>query len=369
MREALTTSWRGAVAGGSRLSLILAGSLLCGVPVVLGASGPSPLEELETFSTFSDVDLEKLHAGEILGEPGTLMKFPDGISAETCFVVAVPAAEVATRLKFWDPSLRGTVKTVGFHALSTPCTPEDFRTLSLKPANRPQRWLLEETANPLARKSELNLSQTEAQQLADCVKRDRKPANMSACWATLLLGRARQFENKGFAGIAAYEAQGRQVEPLVHLQALLKEREPVAREFAPLLRQTGLLGSEGSKPLKPFYYWGLYEANRQATLTLGAVYLLPLAESYQLLDVQYYVSGTYYTFATLYQVWPVEIRGRPAALVWRGDFFSTPTMPYTKGVERLAYGAFMLQELRKTIRSFQKNAATSKTPPGYTPPD
>jgi hypothetical protein len=148
---------------------------------------------------------------------------------------------------------------------------------------------------------------------------------------------------------------------------MLGERPPLAREFAPLLGECGLLQDHGAASLKPFHYWGLYEANRHATLTLGAVYLLPLEDRYQLLDVQYYVSGTYYTFVTLYQVWPIQVGGKAGALIWRGDFFSTPTLAYTRGVERLAYGAFMLQELKKTIRSFQNQILKPSVEPGPEP--
>jgi hypothetical protein len=63
----------------------------------------------------------------------------------------------------------------------------------------------------------------------------------------------------------------------------------------------------------------------------------------------------YYTYVTLYQVWPIQERGRSGALVWRGDFFAAPTLTFTKGAERLAYGAIMLQELKKAVRCFQEH--------------
>ena len=37
-------------------------------------------------------DLVRLLAGEILTARGTLMDFPNGISAQSCFAVALPAA-------------------------------------------------------------------------------------------------------------------------------------------------------------------------------------------------------------------------------------------------------------------------------------
>lgn len=46
-------------------------------------AGADPLESLKTFSAFASVDLRSLLSGEILGEPGSPMSFPTGISAET----------------------------------------------------------------------------------------------------------------------------------------------------------------------------------------------------------------------------------------------------------------------------------------------
>jgi hypothetical protein len=135
----------------------------------------------------------------------------------------------------------------------------------------------------------------------------------------------------------------------------------VALEFEPLLRQSGVLGDARAATLKAFYYWGVYEANHRGTLTLGVVYLLPLGDRYQLLDSQYYVSGTYYTSVTLYEVWPSQVGDKPGALVWRGDFFAAPALSYARGFERLAYGTIMLAELKKTIRCFQDDICR---PPG-----
>jgi hypothetical protein len=318
-------------------------------------AGTDPVESLKSFSAFSSVDPSRLEAGEILGEPGWPMKFPTGISAETCFVVPVPAADAAQRLKFWDPSLRGTVKTLEFHTVSNACSAGDFLNLSLSPDNRSQRWLLEQSAAPLGRNFALNLTRAEASQLAQHVKTRPGPQSISAGWAEILLGRARLFQSQGFSGIPPYELGGQTVKPETQLQAMLRERPLVAQEFAPLLQDCGVLGEKRTGTAQPYYYWALYDANRRATLALGALYLLPVGEGYQLLDAEYYVSGTYYTFVTLYEVWPLQVQGKPGALIWRGDFFCAPPLAYTRGAERLAYGAFMLQELKKTIRSFQND--------------
>ena len=292
------------------------------------------------------------------------MEFPNGISTETCFAVLVPAAEAARRLQIWDPSLHGTLKTLQFHLVNKPCTAADFQNLNLDPANRPQRWLIDKSLATLSSKSELNLTRDECQQLANLARTKPGPEGISAYWSKVLLDRTTQFQRHGFTGIPPYEMAGQPISALVHLRRLMAERETVAREFAPLLNQCGMLGDNDKAVLEPFHYWALYEANRHATLTLGAVYLLPVDDRFQLLDVQYYVNGTYYTFATLYEVWSIELGHKPAALIWRGDFFSAPRLAYARGVERIAYAAVMLQELKDSIRSFQKEVInpTSELP-------
>lgn len=335
-----------------QISLLVASS--SGLRSSLLIAADDPLGSLRSFSAFTSVDLRRLEALEVLGEPGSQMEFANGISTETCFAVFVPAAEAARRLQVWDPSLRGTLKTLQFHLVNKSCTAADFPKVILNTANRPQRWLIDKSLATANSKSELNLTRDECQALANLARTQPAPEGISAYWSKLLLDRTTQFQRHGFAGLRPYEVAGQTVSPLAHLRALLTEREAVAREFAPLLKECGILGESGKAALEPFHYWALYEANHHATLTLGAVYLLAAGDRFQLMDVQYYVNGTYYTFVTLYDVWPIELRQKPAALVWRGDFFSAPRLAYARGVERLAYAAVMLQELKDSIRLFQK---------------
>jgi hypothetical protein len=312
-----------------------------------------PLERLKSFSEFPAVDLRRLHAGDILGEPGSLMNFPQGISAQTCFAVPVTAEEAAKRLLVWDPSAHETLKAIAFHPVSEPCQAVDFQNLNLRSNKRSFLWLLDKTRATTAGESELNLTRDEARQLADCAKENPDPQAISGCWAKLLLERVTEFQRRGFSGVPPYEATGETVSPAAQLRAMLREQPTVAGEFAPLLEKCGVLGDEEAATLKPFHYWGLYEANHHATFVLGVVYLLPLGDHYQLLDAQYYVSGTYYTFVTLYEIWPTRVGEKSEALVWRGDFIAAPTLAFTKGFDRLAYGAIMVQEVKKAIRSFQ----------------
>lgn len=317
------------------------------------ATASDPLDDVKRFSDFPAADLRHVFDGDILGARGSLMNFPNGLSAQTCFVTPEAAAETARRLQVWDPLPHGTLKVFAYQAMRAPCEVADFQTLSLKSSQGAIRWLLDKTLATTADRSDLNLTRTEAEQLAACVKDNPDPQDVSACWVDLLRGRVAGFQRQGFDGLLPYEANGVTASPIIQLREMLREQPAVARQFATLLRQSGLLGGERAKSLTPTLYWTLFEANHHATLSLGAIYLLPQGDHYQLLDVQYYVSGKYYAAATLSEIWPIHVGEKLGALVWRGDFVAAPTLAFTKGIDRIVYGAILLQEVKKVVRCFQ----------------
>ena len=315
-----------------------------------------PVVCLRGFSTLPTINLQHLLDGEILGDRGSLMDFPQGICAQNCFAVLRSAAETAKLLQVWNPSQHDSLKVLAFRPVQSPCAASDFADLILNPTHHALRWLLDKSRATTGQQSELNLTHVEAEELASCTKDHADPQAIGCYWAKLLHHRAAAFQSQGFAGVNPYEVTGKTVSSVAQIRAMLNEKLPVAREFAALLQQCGVLGGEPHTALTPYQYWGLCDANQRGTLNLGAVYLLPLGDHYQLLDAEYYVSGNYSSTVTLYQVWPIQVGDKSGALVWRGDFFAAPTLAYTKGIERLAYGTFMQQELKKSIRCFQDDA-------------
>jgi hypothetical protein len=291
---------------------------------------------------------------------GSLMNFPNGISAQTCFAIPLSAEETAKRLQFWDPSPHGELKVYAFHALHAPVKLADFQPLDFKSIQKPVRWLLDKIVASTRARSELNLTRDEAQKLADCLQKRADPQTGSECWAGLLLGRASAFQQKGLAGVLPYEDTGEFISPSDQLRAMMREQLAVSHEFLPILKKIGLAGDEAAPSLTPFYYWTLFDADYHGTISLGAVYLLPVNDHFQLVDVEYYVSGNYYTSATLYEVRPIRMGGKPGSIVWRGDFFDAPTLRFTKGTERIAYGALMLQDIKKEIHYIQDEAKTRR---------
>ena len=104
----------------------------------------------------------------------------------------------------------------------------------------------------------------------------------------------------------------------------------------------------------------MFDADHHGTISLGAFYKLGVNDHFQMVDMEYYVSGNYYTSTTLYEIWPIRVGDRSGSLIWRGDFFAAPTLRFTKGTERLAYGAIMVQEIKKEIRCFQDDMKTKQ---------
>jgi hypothetical protein len=328
----------------------LVGGLLALASVAIASD---PLEDVKRFSDFAPADLRHVLDGDILGARGSLMNFPNGLSAQTCFVTPEAAAETARLLQIWDPLPHETLNVFAYQPMRGPCTAADFRGLSLDSNQSAIRWLLDKTRATTMDKSDLNLTRAEAQQLAICAQSKTDPQDIGACWGELLRERVAAFQREGFDGLPPYEATGVTVSPGAQLREMLRDQPAVARQFATLLRQSGLLGNERADSLTPTLYWTLFEANHHATLSLGAIYLLPQGDHYQLMDVQYYVSGKYYAAATLCEIWPIRIGEKSEALVWRGDFVAAPTLAFTKGTDRIIYGAILLQEIKKVVRCFQ----------------
>ena len=306
-----------------------------------------PVETIQRLSGFRQLDIAQLLAGDIRSERGTLMDFPNGISAQTCFAVPLPAAEVARRLSSWNPQPHPELKMRAFQVLPVPCQPADFAALQFDSPLRPIRWLLEKTLATTPTKSSLNLSGAEATEWGRSLAGSQDPQRLATGWAKLLAARATAVQQQGWAGVLPYEVADKAASPVAQLRALLRDQAEVAMEFAPVLRTAGLLagGPADGAPL-PIYYWSWFEANHHATVNLGVVYQIAAGARYQIADVEYYVSGDYYAALSLYEVWPVA----GGAVVWRVDLFAAPMLEYTKGVERLAYEVLMVQEIKMETR-------------------
>jgi hypothetical protein len=335
--------------------------LCCSVCATVPARAADPLAGLKLFGDFAKIDIKRLLEGQILSQRGPLMNFPNGISSQLCFAVPASPAETVKRLQTWDPTRCPSLKVYAAHDLNDPGELRQFNSLYayLDPGKVPLRWLWNQTVATTGDRSDLNLTRIEALELARCVGKEANAKTIGACWGNLLFTRASGFQRNGFNTSLPYEFDVEPVNPVSHLRSLLQEQSLITREFAPLLQRAGLVGGESAmSPIRPTYYWRLFEADHHATLSLGAFYLLQVGDRYQILDTEYYVSGTYYTSATLYEIWPISDGGRTGSLVWCNVLCSAPALRYAAGIERLASGIILTLEFKKLIRCFQDSFKT-----------
>ena len=342
-----------------KIFLIL--GLCCAVCKTIPAQGSDPLAVMKQLGDFSKIDIKRMLDGEILTQRGPLMNFPNGISSQLYFAVPTSPAETVKRLQSWDPTRCPSLKVYASHELNDPGELKQFNSLYLyfNPANRPIRWLWDQTLATTASSSDLNLTQIEALELTRCVGKAANAKTIGACWGNILFARASGFQRNGFNSALHYEFDVESVNPTSHIRSLLQEQILISREFAPLLQRVGLLeGGAVTSPIRPSYYWRLFQADHRATLSLGAIYALQVDDHYQLLDIEYYVSGTYYTSATLYEILPIQDGGRTGSLVWCNVMCSAPMLRFAAGIERLASGVILNLEFKKCIRCFQDSIKT-----------
>ena len=163
---------------------------------------------------------------------------------------------------------------------------------------------------------------------------------IAAAWADVLSARARA----GRSSQPPYDHTGQNVRPSEELNALLRANDKVGRQFSGVL-------NGGPEP-----FWELLTADEQGVLTLGASYRRSGANgTHQAADALYYASGGYYAGLTLYQMWPVDVGGKPATLIWRGDFISSASIASLHGIERVASESAMMRDISKANSLFRRD--------------
>lgn len=308
-----------------------------------------PIGEIRSFSAFPDLDLAALQNGDIAAAKGDLMQFRRGIFVQTAYVVQGTPEHTIALLKHWNPTPHHELEVSVHSLIQTPVDPTDFSSLKINPDKSADRWLIDKTSGSPA---DLQLTAAERKTLAQLFASGGDPvAKSTQAWKSLLQNRASAFES-GWSQVVGYDLPDGSLAPRSEIRQMLDEQSAVRKQFGTLLQKSGLLGGEKSE-LVPEMYWELFPVSGHSTFDLGATFALSQGSGGQVADCQYYVSNGYYASLILYQVWPCGKN----TLVWRGDFLSAPSLAITRGIERMAYGSIMLQEIKTAIRAFQQDAA------------
>jgi hypothetical protein len=327
-------------------------------PVIFGTSAAKAdaLSEMASFSAFDKIDLAQLSKTDVKTAHGPPMSSPRFLSVQSCYVVPrTPAKEVET-LRQWNPTQHRELKVFLHTDLPSSPGPENFARLRNAPDNASVRALVSKTEKL---SSDLQISQDEAKKFsAGASGGEAMPESVASFWMNLLSARARSFVSGGTAQEPAYDHSGHSVRPNEEVIGLLRQQEKVRRQFSAFLATTGIGRGAGAKPE---LYWELLDVDGEGVLTLGASYNRPgSAGSHQAAETLYYASGGYYVTLTLYQMWPVDVEGRPSTLVWRGDFVSAASLESLHGVERLGSESARMKDITKAVTLYRRDTSSSR---------
>ena len=313
--------------------------LALGIPTTFA----DPAAELASFSVFDKVDL-----GALAKSPNVAHGVPMSgsyISAQSCFVIAAPPARVADALHQWNPARHSELKVLLHSDLPSSPGPANFSRLASAPNNGAVQSLVNAT---LKGSTDLQISNEEAKKLPTGGGSMAGP--VANFWEGVLSSRARAFSSGGTRSQPPYDHTGRSVRASEEFSGLMQQQGKIAKQFSGLIDGSG--NGRGGGEL----FWELLTADEQGVLTLGASYRRSGANgTAQAADVLYYASGGYYVGLTLYQMWPVDIGGKPSTLVWRGDFISSATIAGLHGIERVASESAMMRDISKAVTAFKRD--------------
>jgi hypothetical protein len=311
-------------------------SLLCVSALVASPIlAADPAAEMGSFSVFNNINVADLAKGEPRVAHGPAMS-GHFISAQSCFVVAGVPARVSESLRQWNPSRHSELKVLIHSDLPGSPSASNFSRLSSAPNNSAVQALVSATQKL---SPDLQISKEEEKRFANLTG-STMAGPIAAAWADVLSARARA----GRSSQPPYDHTGQNVRPSEELNALLRADDKIGRQFS------GVLNGKG----EPF--WELLTADEQGVLTLGASYRRSGANgTFQAADALYYASGGYYAGLTVYQMWPVEVGGRPATLIWRGDLISSASIASLHGIERVASESALMRDISKATSLFRRD--------------
>jgi hypothetical protein len=234
---------------------------------------------------------------------------------------------------------------------------KDFQRIASAPQNSAVRNFVSANEKLNPERPELQMSAAEAKGVAkwEAGPKGAMSAGMSEFWSNLLAGRARTFAQGGLPAQPAYLSRGGPVRASDDAAELLKERAGVKKQFSALL---GTMTGGGGGSSASFYE--MFDVEGRAAVSLGATYSRSAGDAVQSGVIQYYSSEGYYVLLTVSQMWPVQIDGKPATLVWRGDLLSSSQLGELRGIERSGASVAMRKEIQRNIGTMVKDLSSAR---------
>jgi len=310
-----------------------------------------PVSEITSFSTFKEVDMKKLAKGEVIAASGSTMKMARGLEVETMFLLPMPVARANEAQQKWDGTRHSSLRI--YQHVDLPRRPSlaDFERIGAAPKNASISKFAAATQKLNPEKPDLQMSAAEAKKAgkADGGAQEQ----FIGFWSTLLYGRATAFASGGLGSQPAYLTRGGSVRPADEAAALLRERGAIQKQFSSLA--STMTGSGGGS-----LFYELFDVEGRAAVSLGSTFSRTAGESIQSGTVQFYSSDGYLVMLTFMQMWPVQVDGKAATLVWRSDMLSSSQLGELRGIERSGSSVAMRKEIQKNVTAMVKDISSQR---------
>ena len=316
-----------------------------------------PAAEIISFSNFKEVDLKKLAKGDVISASGRMMRFSRGLEVESLFIVPMPVMKADELQQKWDGVRHSELKVYQHVDLPRRAAAQDFQRIASAPQNSSVGKFVTATEKLNPERPELQMSAAEAKSAGKIEggAKGAMPPGVSAFWINLLHGRASAFLQGGLAGQPAYASRGGAVRPADEAAELLRERPAIRKQFSSLAAT--MTGGAGGNPA---LYYELFDVEGRAALSLGATYSRAAGDAMQSGTVQFYSSDGFFVLLSVSQMWPVQVEGKSATLVWRSDLLSSSQLGDLRGIERSGASVAMRKEIQKNITAMVKDISSQR---------
>lgn len=316
-----------------------------------------PVAEIISFSNFKEVDLKKLAKGDVISASGATMRFSRGLEVESLFIVPMPVMKANELQQKWDGVRHSELKVYQHVDLPRRAAAQDFQRIASAPQNSSVGKFVTATEKLNPERPELQMSAAEAKSAGKIEggAKGAMPPGVSAFWINLLHGRASAFLQGGLAGQPAYASRGGAVRPADEAAELLRERPAIRKQFSSLAAT--MTGGAGGNPA---LYYELFDVEGRAALSLGATYSRAAGDAMQSGTVQFYSSDGFFVLLSVSQMWPVQVEGKSATLVWRSDLLSSSQLGDLRGIERSGASVAMRKEIQKNITAMVKDISSQR---------
>ncbi|MEM6823188.1 MAG: hypothetical protein AAF558_14755 [Verrucomicrobiota bacterium] len=304
------------------------------------------------YAATSDIDLDALNRGEVIGKRVDIKAYQLSLCAETYFMLPTTPDRVLKKLRYTGPNTGsrsgGTFGIDGRDKISKPASLSDFSQFAL--GQERGSFGFGGSAMADLKLKQLNLSKGESANLQKASAEG--PAQLESAWKKLFLERVRSFQSGGLMKAAPYETGDQPFRHQPKTVLILKSRPNVLRNFQNIIGAI-MTGSKTSSGLPLVYGWESTKVQVEQTVTLNCIAAEPNKRGgYLIAESAFYVSNKYYTSMILHELIPVNYNGKSQTLCWRGDFVITSSINFLKGVERLAAQKIMLIEVKNSVQDF-----------------